>query len=477
MALIQGSDYRDFVLEEETLRFMKKNKLKSKNGISQYDEQLIKDFVKDEGFQRKAEVLLREFKEFTPYYDRENPMIFQYFPLGQLKKKEQCLILRDIQNLKEIPTVRETGEATSQRNAVGNKVFSNLKKVNFNLPDSRFDQILPKKIPESPFIAEEKSIKTLFRLQIINTPKSEMEKTKEQLCKVIENHCQLTAKNEDVFSIYSLSNIVLDGVFKSLFYWVEENLDLSEEEKADTFTKVEEKMDEILRSFGKKKLSRTMKPINALRIFWTILKVRNTMEQYRTLTTNLLTEEKYNPKLFQEVEEKYRVQCGQKLKNPNKLHVVLYEGGRKGESFPEQLEMTYQLMEKMSENKMRELHQDDILDVKVVFREVFISKLKHERGVTPSTLGKKYIVDPSHLSMQEKKFLREKIHRGFYRERHSLTLYHQLNDLKYKIYLCIMESLLSYDVKTICATLHNVFSSVLEVCQKSVEESVSLAKK
>lgn len=465
MTLVEGAVLKQYLLEGEMARLVEKRNLNSKEELDLGDMAHIEEV--EEVFQRQIEHLLPEFQVFTQEYDKENDMVFQYFPMAALDVEQQCGFVKHI--------IKQKGQKKQgQKKLVGNKLISNWKKVSYNLPDSRFDELLPLKRAVTPLTRDAEKIKRTFRGEIRKGGNSgdDAWNAKERLSKIMLKYCEKMAEYGDAYSLYALSNIAIDSLFHCVFYWIVENQTLSAEEKLRVMGKVEGNLDEILSSFPKKKSAVKVDYPQVLFIFVAFLKHRNTMEQYERLTKKLFEEEQEKPAIFQELEEKYRVKHHHKLADMKKLHVILYEGKRKGNAFPAQLDMTYAMIRGMTENKERELREDSLLDVKVIFRELFISKVtsEPERGVTANTVAKKYLEDPDSISRQEKKFLREKINRGFYRERHSLALYHQQNALKYKIYLCILQSFLRYDLEFICENLNTLFSSTMELCQKEMSQ-------
>ncbi len=461
MPFVQSSVFKEIVVDEDMKFYMESLKILTKEELP-LDKQAELEAT-GESYQRQAHHLLREFEPFTSQYQRENSMIFQYFPLEELEIAQQCEFLKHI--------ITEKGGEGS----IGNKMISNLKKISFDLSDRRFDKLWLEEENLSPLVLNEKKINEAFRLKIKKLPQSDKEfrETKESFSEIVENYCRNTARYEDVHSLYSLSRIILEQIFQMLFYWVQENPQLSEEEKRNAYGKIEEKIDKILDSQKNIKRETPLSYPQVIVIFQTFLKHRSSMEQHKNLDQILQIEEENKPELFQEVEEKYRVKKHFKITDQKKLHVFLYEGRRKGKVYEAQRDMTYRMICLMQ--KERELQADCMQDVKVLFRELFISKVTTEKeyGVTANTLAKKYLKDPKSLSMDERKFLHEKINRGFFRERHSLALYHQQNRLKHKIHLSMVQSFLSYDLTEICQTLNLLFSTTLEACHNVFSENFS----
>lgn len=419
MASINVSAYVDFYIEREYSQYMEGYEV---DDLEDYRETLTKN----------VRNLLKEFKNPQREFDIENNSIFQYFPLEQLSLEQQYTFLDSLMELK------------NEDGAIGNKVIHNLKKITYDLSDDRFDQLLLTDPIITPLNNDESYYKQAHR----NIVRREYLKVKILLENNVNMH-KFVLYNKHYDSVASLLNIYIDTMLQTINYWIISNTDLTSSRKTETLLEINKLLDAVLLDAKKRNQiplqSKTLD--TTLPIFVAILKLRNRCGEHQKVSNILLKEQCGEPEYFDNIPEEFYVTKEDLVSNQN-IKLILNEGTNRCDHFDEKLEQTKAIIELLANANGRNVSTNNLLDLKVYFRELFISKSKYK--TTALNIAKKYIASSKEaITLSEERFLNEKISRGYFREQSPIEQYNYKNSLQQKIYHCMLEILLSYDLTTI----------------------------
>lgn len=212
----------------------------------------------------------------------------------------------------------------------------------------------------------------------------------------------------------------------------------------------------------------SMKIENASLLFYYYLYLRNKYGEQINICKELKREEENEPELFKEVAKEYmttKESC-----DISKKKKVITEGIEYRE-YSRKLKEACEIIESFRLYGGRDISSDNTQDVKVHFRELFVSKSRYK--VKTMTIARKYLeackIDKSfdHFEKQsEYLFLREKITRGYHREKNTLFFYHMKNEMQEKFYDLMINTLLVYDYNFSLEVIHDINKRLLDTVLK-----------
>lgn len=432
MIHMKTNDYVDFYMKREYSQVMK-----------DYEVDDLEDLR--ETLTKNTRNLLREFQNPLRTFDLDNTYIFQYFPLDALSKKEQYDFFDHLMDLK------------AQDSSVGNKVIHNLKKITYDLSNQRFNDLLLNDITPSPFTLAENNYKDLAR-SIIRYNFSNVE----TLLANLENLAKHTLLELSIHDVCTLFNIYTDSIIQSIIYWVVTMPDLTYYDKLRCLDSINTKIDSLMRDVREMNAA----PLDNLTLdtviplFICILKYRNRCGEHAALTDLLSNEQKTDFEFFQDVPPEYQCAKQDRVTDQN-LKLILNEGNRRCDNFESKLEQTKDIIQLLSSYCNRNMSVDSVLDLKVCYRELFISKSKYK--TTALHIAKKYAdTPPESIPYRDISFLSEKISRGYFREQTPIQLFDYKNFLQQKVNLLMIELFMTYDFKKVVTTGALITTSLLE---------------
>ena len=141
-------------------------------------------------------------------------------------------------------------------------------------------------------------------------------------------------------------------------------------------------------------------------------------------------------------------------------------------NYGEKLETTRKFIEIMATYGGRQCYTDCLQDIKVYFREIFVSKVEYKRQQT-STIVKDYIEKvnqaiksetptPQFDKQSQYLFVREKISRGYFREKGLLPDYFAKLELEKELYTLLLNLYLFFDFKDILEFIYEVNRELLK---------------
>lgn len=380
------------------------------------------------------------FDERPTFFCQNDGHILSYFPLNKLEEKDIKKFIDHMFWMKE---------------KINDKIVAQINKINVNnLNDlvegkcRNYDFFCTGEIKQTKLDDLVKDSINRCRSLIRNNQFNSNEQF-QALSDEIYNIFIILISDKNQYNLCLYARFVADILLQILNYWViTSNIPIMHKENI-LFT-IEKILDKYIYVPCEKEVIYTNdKNINlddATAIFTALLKQRNEFGEYVTILAVLEEEEKMEPALFKEVPEKYKAK---KTGNFDSVKTIITEDIIVDE-FNDKLENAKEFIEVFSKYGGRNVNIDSIMDLKVYFREIYMSKSKYK--VRANTIARKYLeayrlkgeVD-SFKQESEYMFFREKISRGYFRETGFLPLYNKKNNLQKKLYDVILIMFLTYD--------------------------------
>ena len=176
---------------------------------------------------------------------------------------------------------------------------------------------------------------------------------------------------------------------------------------------------------------------------------REYIEVIKTLKQEV---EENKDNLFKELEDKYKAEKRLLYEEEiiSKWVEEIITEGLKVDNYKRKLEETREFIEIFSRYGIRDNYSNCLQDIKVYFREIFISKQGY-RGRQALRIVREYLKQCEEQGVKEFDnnahylFVREKINRGFFRETGNLLYYMLKLEFQEKLYETILTTYLFYD--------------------------------
>lgn len=429
---------------------MKKTKFKLEEYLTYYYEKNI-DVIDDEDiddFETKRDTLGRNIRNLTKNFKKEidikefdfNTNIFNYFPMYQLEKDDIYKFIDHIISLK----------------GVGNKVLANMKKINIDNVDVEAVYLNPPQI--SDFQKDYTNIKQSYRIAI--------RKNLRDYHKIIENFDNLIdqLKKENNLSDFGLiTSITFDILFQMITYWVVCVPPIDHNLRVDYIKVIDDYLDDFEKNYEKNyNFNNDLNLNDCVTIFIEFLKSYNYCGEYLNIMTKLKEEELNSPELFKDIKDEYKTRKGTSYKTV-KYKEIITEGQEIYE-FNDKFEKTKKAIAILQNNGVNVSDINDLYDLKVYFREIYISNCKYKSKA--STIIRK-MTDKSVTDFENTSdymFIREKISRGCFRELFPLSLYDIKVELQQKLYKILLKVMLSYDYQTGLVLFNKLVTDLTPMC-------------
>lgn len=187
-----------------------------------------------------------------------------------------------------------------------------------------------------------------------------------------------------------------------------------------------------------------------------------------------LREEMLNsPSLFGEVPTEYKAKKIIIPEDEIKLAKSIITEGQHIDGYKDKLETTRIFIDIMADYGSRQCYSSCLQDLKVYFREIFVSKSSYRRRMA-SRIVKEYI-DQVTLAKKENRsipefnkqsqymFVREKISRGYFREKGLSKEYTEKIDFERKLYDLLLKHYLFYDIQDSLEFIYEVNYNLLKI--------------
>lgn len=427
-----------------------------------------------ESYVKQTIQLLKYFNNIDglDFFDNSSSAhVLTYFPLSNFQKEDIGKYLTFLFDRKSV---------------IGDKVISQLNKTNVNNTNPsiegrlrNFEFMSMLKPPISKLHESTEHAKLQCR-KLIRTRISDLNEIKiieKSLIAIILDFLNQIEEEDNISNLYLAADFTSDVLLQLITYWVF-TIGLPEHNKSDLIeyigSYIVNENDRILRELIQSKCAISIE--DASHIFTCFLTLRNEFSEYVNIISLLEEEQKNEQALFCEAPRSYRVSKSTAY-TIDSIEDLVTEGSRVS-NFVAKLDNTKEMIDIFSKYGWRNASPYSALDVKVYFREIYISDSKYKNQAM--TIVRKYLSSYlqngtiSHFENQsEYMFLREKLNRGYYRETSSLAIYNSKNKTQKDIYKFHLAALLIYDYKSslslyskyATSVIHEVFDKILSISQ------------
>ena len=187
-----------------------------------------------------------------------------------------------------------------------------------------------------------------------------------------------------------------------------------------------------------------------------------------------------SPSLFGEVPREYQAKKTFIAENQLQLVQTIITEGQHIDQYKAKIKTTREFIDIMATYGGRQCHSLCLQDLKVYFREIFISKVSYKRRMA-SRIVKEYI-EQVEMAKQEGKqipefnkqsqymFVREKISRGYFREKGLSKEYIEKISFERKLYDLLLKLYLFYDIQDSLEFVYEVNYHLLKAYYSQLEE-------
>lgn len=462
-------DVKNFDIEQ----YVKKHILSGRNESDLSQEEYDAYLEKKDSMEKNVGNLL---KYFSVNQRKEgflfNKDVLGFFPLEQFDSRDISKFLDHIFSLKDID------------NFTGNKVVYNLSKISVDNTDKStkdktrsFDFFYMDEQPKSVFEEMINSLKYQNRCIIRKEP---------QNVKMLIERCvfQLERfKEERLLSNIAYAVDYVADLFLQIFnYWVISFPYSSFDKKMKMVKRIEaylqsykESVIELNKDGSKISLE------DAVSIFVSLLINRNDYGEYMRILEELEKEQCQEPEFFANPQVPYKVKKGDMVSEDKEKYIITE--GTNVDEYADKLKKTKEIIKVFSQYGMRIADVNSVFDVKVYFREIYLSNSKYKRQA--KTIVRKYLEEyqkkkdngydmkeivESFEKESEYQFLREKISRGYFRETCDVRLYSEKNKLQKSLYESLLSILLTYNYAVSIDFLQQLVNQLIPICFGDFED-------
>ena len=211
--------------------------------------------------------------------------------------------------------------------------------------------------------------------------------------------------------------------------------------------------------------------------------------EYLEILRALEKEGEENPDFFSYVPEEFKLDkytfCDDKALTAKERMQIFTEKEVRKDKFPENSKNSQEMIDILENHGNRNMNRNDLKDQKVVYNEIYQSKVKHPQKASQSGyprtaaaivkqyLGKIDMNDSETLKFDKKSeymFIREKINRGYYRETDLMPLYCVKNAFQTQLYEFLLSIPLLYDSEESIAYIEGLCKDFLLFIRKIAKE-------
>lgn len=391
--------------------------------------------------------------------------VLEYFPLNQFDEENIGDFLDHIFVLKGIGK------------SVGNKVISNISKISVDNKDKKvegkwrsFDFFYIKSATKSDFANMVELHKAKNRYIVRKAPM--MVKA---FIDNIELYLNELKKENNLTNLSFAVDYVSDVLLQIFNYWIITIVDLSFEKKMQIADEIELYLNAFEKYILEIKTDRAFMTSleDAISIFVSFLIRRNDFGEYMSILHTLEEEQEQEPEFFTAPLKKYKLKKGDIVPHDELKKIITEE--IQVEGYVDKLEKTKEIINLFSQYGGRTANESCSLDLKVYFREIYLSDSKYKRQA--STIVRKYLQEykknrkvDSFEKASEYMFLREKINRGYYRETSDLRLYRKKNGLQDCLYKVLLSIMLFYDYQVSIDFLIKLVKELIPICYRGIDD-------
>lgn len=216
-----------------------------------------------------------------------------------------------------------------------------------------------------------------------------------------------------------------------------------------------------------------------MRYFSSYLNHRSKLKEETDIYTELENERKLVPTLFDPVPEEYRAAKVILSEEDIKKATSVITEGKSIYQYDDKLSTVREFIDIMRNYGGRQCYSNCLQDLKVYFREIYISKVTYRRQQTRKIV-EDYIDKlnfafennesiPEFDKQSQYMFVREKISRGYFREKGLLSDYFGKIDFTIELYDLLLKTYWFYDLKDALEILYDVNHNLLNKFNSLVE--------
>lgn len=279
---------------------------------------------------------------------------------------------------------------------------------------------------------------------------------------------------ESLYVNYKAFNTFADIYFQSILYLLIDNGNLTKEEKLSRLTNMSSAIERIGDEFVPKTNQADKYNIfYSFAVYLMYLDYRNTCRN-NIVIQDILMAQMNEASYLKDIAEEY--QCKgryiDEISTKNEMRNIILEGkSEKEERFNENMGNIQHLMVLLNTITGRELGADYLQHVKVTYREIIEDNYKYNNKTARTimrNIERKEI--PFFESEKETYFIREKISRGFMREKGYAEEYIIKNKIQSSVFNTILKLYTSYDELRIAKDARQLFAKYSKVMRESLKE-------
>lgn len=415
-----------------------------------------------------ADSMRKQIKGLLNTFSSESKHILSKFPLDEFEEQDVAKLLTHILQLKQ---------------QVSREVISDINKISAD-KDLESWKLQNESTYYKKLNLESKLMENRFLIRHYKESSSVISKLKENNKIVLD--IILEQKHENAANIEEYISYVQDELIQILIYWIVTNENI--EQKDYLFNLIKESIRELegnldLKIAECKKHRKELKMDDVechqnsmvledtLLLFLHYVKNRNYYGEYIRVFKLLKEEEEKEKELFLEVKPEYKAE--KILCDPTTVENILTEG-KHIDGYKDKLNETQTIIEIFRIYGGREAYPNCLQDLKVYFREIFISRSKYKTQAR--TIARNYLKKckcEGKVKEFERKseyiFFREKISRGYFREKNLLCYYNKKNEIQEMIFRTLGKVYLLYDYPKILSQVYQFNYTILEVVDKFLD--------
>lgn len=278
---------------------------------------------------------------------------------------------------------------------------------------------------------------------------------------------------ESLYELYRYLYLFADIYFQSILYLLINNVEITKEDKILRLRNIANEAAKIESEFvPRTSRANNYNIFNSFAVYIMYLDYRNTCKNCIEIQ-DLLVKQMENESYNREVAKEY--QCRERyledIRTKKELRNIILEGKReKEERFNNNIENIQHLIVLLDSITGRELSAEYLQHVKVVYREILEDDIKYNNKQARTimrNIEKKEI--PYFESEREAYFIREKISRGFMREKGYTEEYLLKNKIQSTFYNTVLKLFTSYDELRIAKDARQVFGKYSKVLKQALE--------
>ncbi len=444
--------------------------------------------VEKESIDKEYNNLLNQYKELKNYD----------FVLDNYSFEEQVRLLLEIKKLKE-DSRDFFSKNKSEKKQPNRKFMYNIMKEDLEKDKEKLIDYFIRRINNnSPFTPNMFQFEDIVQIDTVNK-----QFIKEKIRHSTESHleryesCYLTilqyVKSVDSqitnFKEIGMSNLKQDILvndliseafeytfLQSVIYQIVCNPSLEKKKKSEYLFRVNSRLEYILQneSYSKNNLPEDI--FSDFAVYLSKIKKRDEWKSYVSVIDVLEQEMVDEPKLFEDVKGEFKCKEGWLSEFEEDIeqlmHIVLEGKKEKKEIFNRKSKSSTDIIRLLREKAGRDLCEHYLQHFKVVYREIYISRVKskYDSGKNAQTIVRQWFKDERMPNKLDSIFLREKISRGLFRETGLIEGYRVKNQIQknlYSILLNIYENVnLDYQRKMLKRLYSDIYREMINIFEE-----------